>query len=98
MLGCKKLIVAPDHRPLLDLFLDLFYDKSLESVENPRLRKLKEKTLVFSFTMVHIPGRNHQGPDAMSRNPAMKEGLIEAVNTKDARQPFLVGLRMIDDD
>ena len=94
VLGCKKLIVATDHRPLLGVF----GDKSLESVENPRLRRLKEKSLAYSFTMVHVPGRKHQGPDAMSRNPAMQEGLLEGTNTKDARQAVLAGLRLVDDD
>ena len=94
VLGCKKLIVATDHRPLLGVF----GDKSLESVENPRLRRLKEKSLAYSFTMVHVPGRKHQGPDAMSRNPAMQEGLLEGSGTKDARQAVLAGLRMVDDD
>ena len=48
--------------------------------------------------MVHVPGKKHQGPDAMSRNPAMQEGLMEGTNTKDARQAVLAGLRMVDDD
>ena len=70
VLGCKDLIIATDHNPLLGIF----GDRSLESVDNPRLRKLKEKTLAYRFTMVHVPGRKHSGPDAMSRNPVLREG------------------------
>ena len=93
VLGCKDLIIATDHNPLLGIF----GDRSLESVDNPRLRKLKEKTLAYRFTMVHIPGKKHSGPDAMSRNPVLREGLLEGVETKAARVAFLAGLRVNED-
>ena len=51
VLGCKQLIIAIDHRPMLGIF----GDRDLESVDNPRLRKLKEKSLVLRFTMTHVP-------------------------------------------
>ena len=89
VLGCKQLIIATDHRPLLGIF----NDRDLESVENPRLRKLKEKSLVFRFSMTHVPGRKHPGPDAMSRNPVHTDGLLEGMDTKVARQSLLAGLR-----
>ena len=51
VLGCKQLIMATDHRPLLCIF----DDRDLEIVDNPRLRKLKEKSLVLRFTITHVP-------------------------------------------
>ena len=63
--GCKKFYVATDHKPLLDTFSD----RNLEQVENPRLRKLIEKTKMFEFKMIHVPARKHTGPEALSRNP-----------------------------
>ena len=39
--GCEKLIIGVNHKPLLGVL----NDKSLESIDNPRLMKLKEKTL-----------------------------------------------------
>ena len=65
VLGCEKLIIAVDHKPLLKLF----GDRSLEDIPNPRLRNLKEKTLAFKFSMIHVPGIKHKAADAISRNP-----------------------------
>ena len=62
-LGCNDLTVGTDHKPLLGLFKD----RSLDGIDNPRLRRLKEKTFGWSFSMLHIPGRLHGGPDALSR-------------------------------
>ena len=39
--GCKDLIIAVDHKPLLKLF----GDRSLDAICNSQLRNLKEKTL-----------------------------------------------------
>ena len=62
-LGCSHLIIGTDHKPLLGLFKD----RSLDGIDNPRLRRLKEKTFGWKFTMIHVPGRSHGGPDALSR-------------------------------
>ena len=56
-----------------------------ESVENPCLRKLKEKSLVFRFTITHVPGKKHAGPDALSRNPVDTDCLLEGMDTNVAR-------------
>ena len=64
-LGCRDLIIATDHKPLLKVM----GDRALVDIENPRLFNLKEKTLRFRFKLVHVPGKKHQGPDATSRNP-----------------------------
>ena len=65
VLGCTNLLVAVDHKPLLKVF----GDRSLEDISNPRLFNLKEKTLKYSFKMVHIPGVRHAAADAVSRHP-----------------------------
>jgi hypothetical protein len=62
--GCDKLVVGVDHKPLLGVL----NEKCLEKIDNPRLRKLKEKTLGWRFSIVHIPGRQLGGPDALSRS------------------------------
>merc|ERR1712239_95435 len=43
--------------------------KNLEDIKNPRLRRYKDKTLMYSFTTLHIPGKNLHLTDAISRNP-----------------------------
>ena len=62
-LGNPKLLVATDHKPLVKIL----GDRKLEDIDNPRLVKIKEKTLSWNFKMLHVPGRIHVGPDALSR-------------------------------
>ena len=64
-LGCTKLFVSTDHRPLLGIF----NDRHLDDIKNPRIVRLKEKTLQFTFTIQYNPGKWHRGPDALSRSP-----------------------------
>ena len=69
VLGCKNLIVAVDHKPLVKILAD----RSLEDVPSTRLRNLKEKSLRFRFRLVHIPGVKHRAADSVSRHPVAKE-------------------------
>ena len=56
--GCKDLIVATDHKPLLWIL----NDRSLAEIENRRLLNLKEKCLAYNFSIVHAPGaKNNSG-------------------------------------
>ena len=50
ILGCPKLIVVTDHKPLIPII----GSKDLEKIENPRLFALKEKTLPYKFDIVHM--------------------------------------------
>merc|ERR1712155_261027 len=81
LLGCSKLVVAVDHKPLLGLL----NDKSLADIENPRLLMLKEKTLWFNFDVLHIGGKKNCGPDYLSRiqEPGMSK--------KEARVNLILG-------
>ena len=54
-----------DHKPLLGILSD----RSLEEIENPRLENLKEKTLRYRFSIVHVPGVKNKVADASSRFP-----------------------------
>ena len=66
ILGCETLVVATDHKPLVRI-LD---GRPLTEITNRRLLNLKEKTLPYSFTIIHVPGRHNKGPDAASRYPS----------------------------
>ena len=90
VLGCQKLTVAMDHKPLLKVF----GDRQLCELENPRLTILKEKAMYFRLDMVHVHGRFHKGPDAMSRVPNdmmnnVMQGevasILDGASTKDLR-------------
>ena len=51
ILGCDKITIAADHKPLLKILSD----RSLETIPNARLRNLKEKALRYRFKVVFIP-------------------------------------------
>ena len=42
-------------------------DRCLDSIDNPRLIRLKEKTLGWRFRIINIQGRKLCGPDALSQ-------------------------------
>ena len=74
VMGCNNLIVVTDHAPLLGIF----GDRDLSKITNPRLFKLKEKTMLFRFSIQHCPGKWHRGSDALSRNvPSAARALFE---------------------
>ena len=64
VLGCSDLIIAVDHKPLLKVLSD----QPLE-ISNPRLCKLKEKTLHYKFHMENTTGVQHKAADAVSCHP-----------------------------
>ena len=64
VMGSPNLLVVTDHAPLLGIF----GNRDLGKIANPRLLKLKEKTLLFRFNIQHCPGKWHRGSDAVSRN------------------------------
>ena len=94
--GCDKLLVGVDHKPLLGIL----QGKRLEDIDNMRLRRLVEKTYGWRFKVVHIPGRKHGAPDAMSRGvPAnavecnQLEG--EEITCSEVRSHMLAMLRVV---
>ena len=76
-LGCKDLIVAVDHKPLLKIF----GDRELSEIENPRILNFKEKTLKWRFQVKHIPGILHKIADAASRSPVGKAKSEQTTST-----------------
>ena len=69
ILGCEDLIVVTDHKPLLKIL----GDRNLEDISNPRLIKLKEKTLLFRFGISYIAGSRNSAADAVSSYPVENE-------------------------
>ena len=82
-LGCKSLIIATDHKPLLRIL----GDKSLEAIQNPRLFRLKQRTLMWSFNIMYVAGKNNHAADATSRNPGSrcKEDTLAIIRLEDDR-------------
>lgn len=65
VLGCPRLIVTVDHKPLVPIF----NDRDLDRIENPRVQTFRERTLPYRFTTIAIPGEKNSGPNALSRVP-----------------------------
>ena len=69
LLGAETFKVLTDHKPLISTFNK---DRALASIENERLRKMKEKTLGFRFSIEHIEGKKNTFTDTLSRYPVGK--------------------------
>ena len=63
VLGCPDLIVTVDHAPLAPIF----NNRDLEKIPNPRVRKFREKTLIYKFKVIPIPGSKNPASDVYSR-------------------------------
>ena len=82
VLGCPNLLIAVDHKPLVKIL----GDRAFEDIKNPRLFNLKEKTLMYTFSIKHVPGTWHKGPDACSRYPAKSS--ITCISTEADEEDF----------
>ena len=63
--GMPHFQVITDHHPLISIL----NSQCLNEIENPRLQRLKARTMPFSFTAEWIKGTLNQAPDALSRYP-----------------------------
>ena len=50
-------------------------DQSLADVENPRLARIKERTLWWNFKILHTPGKKQLAADAISRRKTVPAAL-----------------------
>ena len=64
--GREHFSIITDHKPLLEIV----NSKGLSDIENPRLQRLKESLIPYSFTLSWKKGKDHAIPDALSRAPA----------------------------
>ena len=64
VLGLNNLILTIDHKPLIPIFGK---DQQLEDIENPRILNFKLKSLMFRFTVTHVPGKRNITADTFSR-------------------------------
>ena len=65
-IGCENLLVVTDHKPLVSIFTE----KDLHSITNPRIFRLKQRTLPWLFDVAHLPGQSNSFADAVSRHPS----------------------------
>ena len=73
-MGCNDLLIVVDHKPLVKLF----GDRRLDEISNPRLFRLKQRTLMWRFEVQYQKGVNNTCADAMSRYPSAYAELASA--------------------
>ena len=64
-MGCNNLLVIVDHKPLTKIF----GDRRLDEIDNPRLFRMKRRTLMWNFDIEYPRGEKNPFADAMSRHP-----------------------------
>ena len=64
-MGCDNLLVVTDHAPLIKVL----GDRRLDEISNPRLFRIKERTLMWRFDIEYQPGKSNTVSDALSRYP-----------------------------
>jgi len=64
-MGCSDLLVVVDHKPLVKLL----GDRRLDEIDNPRLFRIKQRTLMWQFQIEYQPGITNHVADAVSRRP-----------------------------
>lgn len=65
-MGCNNLRIIVDHKPLTKIF----GDRRLDEIDNPRLFRLKRRTLRWRFEIEYQRGATNPFADAMSRHPS----------------------------
>ena len=83
------MLVLTDHKPLVKLF----GDRTLDEIANPRLFRLKQRSLLWRFKILHKPGKLHLAPDAMSRHPVETKDEVEI-----SASEILAGIRLPDSE
>lgn len=86
VMGCPSLTVAVDHKPLVKIFSD----QSLENIKNPRIFRLKERSLLYRFQMKYVPGGDHAAPDAASRHPVGPQSTVASAGAPDSVKSLVV--------
>ena len=75
--GCNDLTVVTDHKPLVKIF----GDRTLDTIKNTRLFRLKQRTLPWNFMIAYLPGKTNSAADAASRNPVMSNRLNQSTHS-----------------
>ncbi|KAK3875649.1 hypothetical protein Pcinc_019503 [Petrolisthes cinctipes] len=65
-MGCRDLIITTDHKQLVKILRD----QALDDITNPRLFRLNQRTLMWQYQIVHVPGKTIPPADATSRYPS----------------------------
>ena len=90
--GLQTFQVITDHNPLIPIL----NTHRLDEVENPRLQRLRQKLMAYSFKAEWCKGTTNSAPDALSRNPVMephKTELIAEYDEDNTPEPTMSEIR-----
>ena len=84
-LGCPKLILAVE--PLTNILNNRY----LDTIKNPRLCRLKERTFAFKYDVKYVPGGSNamKVPDGLSRNAVEYEEDNEFKEVEEAAKIYV---------
>ena len=83
-LGCPRLYIATDHKPLVGILCD----RALDTIANPRIVSIKERTLWWNFEILYVEGKSQQAADALSRkkfSAAASVSRLQMITDDDSR-------------
>ena len=78
--GLPHFTVATDHKPLEGVF-----KKDLFEVNNPRLQRISEKLLPYTFSLKWVAGKSHHIADALSLAPLFQPANLDNMVIDTAR-------------
>ena len=78
-MGCDNLLVVVDHAPLIKVL----GDRRLDEINNPRLFRIKERTLMWRFDIEYQPGKSNTMSDALSRYPNRYSEIASLIMSSD---------------
>ena len=80
LVGLPPFTVITDHHPLVPIL----NNHRLDEIDNPRLQRLKTKTMGYNFTAKWLKRTLNHAPDALSRNPTSDPQPHEMLAENDA--------------
>ena len=95
--GLQTFQVITDHNPLIPIL----NTHRLDEVENPRLQRLRQKLMAYSFKAEWCKGTTNSAPDALSRNPVMephKTELIAEYDEDNTPEPTMSEIRAMSNE
>ena len=95
--GLQTFRVITDHNRLIPIL----NTHQLDEVENPRLQRLRQRLMAYSFKAEWCKGTNNSGPDALSRSPVMephKTELIAEYDEDNMPEPTMAEIRAVSNE
>lgn len=85
----KEIKIHTDHKPLIPIL----NNKDIDSLP-PRVQRFRLRLMRFSYTCIHVPGKELNVPDALSRFPLDNEGNEEDRQLEEESELFVNLLEM----